>query len=55
VECIAALREMARHFPCAVLAPIAASIDDFDWAGAMRHTAAMATHYQPELPSSSCQ
>ena len=37
-----ALAELAPHLPSALLAPIAACIDNFDWPGAARHTEALA-------------
>jgi PAS domain S-box-containing protein len=47
---LAALAGMAQHVPPALLAPIAACIDDFDWPGAARCTAALASHHDMHLP-----
>jgi PAS domain S-box-containing protein len=51
---LAALAGMAPHVPPALLAPIAACIDDFDWPGATRHTTALAGLHDMHLPNSPC-
>ena len=45
-----ALADLAPHVAPALLAPVTACIDDFDWPGAARATAALANHYRDNLP-----
>jgi PAS domain S-box-containing protein len=45
-----ALADLAPHIAPALLAPVTACIDDFDWPGAARATAALADHHRDNLP-----
>jgi PAS domain S-box-containing protein len=51
---LAALAQLGPLVPSALLAPIAACIDDFDWPGAARHTAALADDPANFLPGQTC-
>jgi PAS domain S-box-containing protein len=44
-----ALAALAPHVAPSALAPVLACIDDFDWPGATRHTAALAEHHRDNL------
>ncbi|WP_332878460.1 ATP-binding protein [Massilia sp. S19_KUP03_FR1] len=48
---LAALADLAPLVPTALLAPIAVCIDDFDWPGAARHTAALASAHPTSFAS----